>query len=351
LNKIEYRNTDITYFRKAAHTFYLIAITSFAICLATNQPDYFKNSQWGLVLTDIVSVLIIYTALGFYLKKIINLKIASGIYVYTTLINLSLSTWYYYNHSMQFTGNFLFGTFLYCINLVVAGFCIGRKHAFIAAGLYILSFGPLAIISRDDYIYQHTITLLFLILAFSVAVSGFLFVLEKTHNEELALKEEIFNKDKALSREQNKRLNLELNAKQKEVITKSMFLIEYSENNNALISKLNDIKKDINEPLKKQLSEIIEKHHLNHNEKYWKEFETSFLEVNPDFYKKIMMVCPDVSPSELKLASLVRLGLSSKQIGSIISNTTESVDVARSRLRNKLNLPANANLKAYLMNL
>jgi hypothetical protein len=351
LTNIGYKTTKTTYFRKAARNFYFIAIISFAVSLSLNQPDYFKNSRWVPVITDSISVLFIYTSLLFYLKKKIGLKLASAVYVYATFIDLAISTWFYYHQQVNFIGNFLFGTFMYCINMVVAGFCVGRRHAFIAAGLYIVSFGPLLFVSHYDYLYQNAITIVFLIIAFSAGVSGFLHVLENTHKEELALIEEIFEKDKALALEYNKKLSFDLEVKQKEVVTKTMFLLEYAENNNTLINKLNDLKKGMKNAEQKLLNDIIQNHQINHYEKYWKEFEVSFLEIHPDFYKKLFQVCPDVSPSELKLAALVRLGLSSKQIGSLISNAPESVDVARSRLRSKLNLPADTNLKTFLLSL
>jgi hypothetical protein len=345
------KNTHTTYFRKAARNFYFIAIVSFTICLLSNQPDYFVHHSWGLILTDSISILLIFIALLLHIRKKIGLKLNCSIYVYTTLLNLAISSWYFYYQNISFTGNFLFSTFLYCINIVVAGFCIGRKHAFIAAVLYVVSFGPLIYASHDLFLYQNAFSIVFLITAFSFGVSGFLHVLEKSHKEELGLKDEIFEKDKAIAREHNKWLSLELGTKQKEIVAKTMFLLEYAENNNALIKKLENLKERIKNSEQRALNEIILQHRIDHHEKYWKEFETSFLEVHPDFYKKLNLLCPDLSPSELKLAALVHLGLSSKQIGSLSANAPESIDVARSRLRSKLNLPVEVNLKTYLLNL
>lgn len=342
---------NISYFLKASKTFYFIAIVSFTISLLINEFYYIQNSWVSLIIIDSVSILAIYTALILYLKKAISLKLSSAVYAYITLINLAISAWYYYHHHIYFTNNFLFSTFIFLINLIVAGFCIGRKHAFIAAGIYAVTFGPLIFVSHDDYLNQNAFTILFLIIAFSFAVSGFLHVLEKTHQEELALKEEIFEKDKTLAQEHNKWLTFELECKQKEIVTKTMFLLEYAENNNAFIKGLNNLKEKLNRSEQMLLNKIIQNHRMDHQDKYWKEFETSFLEIHPDFYKNLYKICPEISPSELKLAALVHLGLSTKQIGSINSNTPESVDVARSRLRNKLNIPTDANLKTFLMNL
>jgi hypothetical protein len=340
----------ISHFQKAAKSFYFIAIVSFTLCLLLNQPGYFRQSFWNLIITDVISFACIYCALGLYLLNKIDLKLAGAVYAYTTLADIGLSTWFLIYHH-HFTANFLLGTFIYCINIVVAGFCVGRKHAFISASIYVFCFGPLIYVSRDAFLIENAITVLFLISAFALGVSGFLHVLERSHKEELALKEQVFEKDRALALKQNHLLNLDLELKQKEIVAKTIFLLEYARNNSTFIKKLNSIKEGMKSSTQKQLNDIIEKHRIENQEKYWKEFEVSFLEVHPEFYKKIYQICPDAKPTDLKLAALIRLGLSSKQIGNITSCTPESVDVARSRLRNKLNLSIDINLKIFLTNI
>jgi hypothetical protein len=340
-----------SYFLKAARRFYFIAVLSFTACLILNQPVYFRNSWLEIIVLDSVSVIIVCLTLLLYIRNIIGLKLSSAVFVYTTLLNIALSCWYYYFYAIHFAGNFLLSTLIYCINVVVAGFCIGRRHAFIAAGFYVVFLLPLVFISRDDFLTQNVITLFLLIVAFAFAVSGFLYALESTHNEELALREVLFKKDQDLVREQNKFLNYELEARQKEIVAKTLFLIEYAKNYNTLFKKLNNLKDKLGSPEQRILNETIQNHCLDHHEKYWKEFEASFLEIRQDFYRNLKKTCPDLSPAELKLAALIHLGLSSKQISSITLNTVESVDVSRSRLRSKLNLPADVNLQNFLLNI
>jgi DNA-binding CsgD family transcriptional regulator len=232
---------------------------------------------------------------------------------------------------------------------VIAGFCIGRKHIFISAGIYIASFVPLIFLSNDEFLLDNVFVLPFLIIAFSVAVSAYLKLLERAHINELDLKENIFEKEKAIVRENIKWLNCKLEAKQREAMVNAMYLLEHAENSKSLIQKLNKLKEVMNSSDQRLLNNIIQKHRRENFKNYWKEFETCFLEIHPEFYKKLHQACPLLSPSELKLAALIHLGLSSKQIGSINSSSPESVDVARSRLRNKLKLPSDANLKSYLI--
>ncbi|MGV8134682.1 MAG: helix-turn-helix transcriptional regulator [Mangrovibacterium sp.] len=63
------------------------------------------------------------------------------------------------------------------------------------------------------------------------------------------------------------------------------------------------------------------------------------------------MICPQLSPAEKKLAAFIKLGLTSKEIASLTSNTTASIDVSRSRLRKKLELERCENFESFLVDL
>jgi DNA-binding CsgD family transcriptional regulator len=340
-----------SYFSKAARWYYFISVVSFSVCLFLNQPVYLKNNWWLLLIADWVSVLFIYITLFLYLKGKFNLKLAAASYVYTTFVNISISTWFYFYFDVAFAWNFLFTTFIYCINITVAGFCVGRKHLFIAAGLFWVAFVPLIVVSRNPFLTQNAIAIFFLVLAFSFAVSGFMHVLEKTFQEYTKLREQIHEKDTALIKEQSIRLNFELECKQKEIITKTLYLMDYAEKNQSFLQKLRSLKEKLKNSEQQELNAIIQECQNYHQENYWKEFEINFLGVNPDFHKKLLLLCPALTINDLHLAALVLLGLSTKQIAQLNSNTPESIDVARSRLRTKLNLSTETNLKTFLMQL
>jgi DNA-binding CsgD family transcriptional regulator len=348
MNKRELRAVNLI---EAPEKLYFIALLAFTVSLLSNQPDYFLNERWGLVALDSVTILMIYLSLLLYIKKRIGFNTNSAIFVYSTVINLSASIWYQYFNDFYFTGNFLFSTFIYSIYLVLAGFCIGRKHVYVVAAIYSISYLPLVFISKDPFLLFNGVIAAFLMVVYSIAVSSLLFLLDRSRKAEIKLKEEILEKDKEFVLEQNRFLNIQLEAKQREIMAKSMFLTEYAENNNDFINKLTNLKKNLSAADQRLLNEIIQGHSTGHFENTWKEFERTFLEIHPDFYKKLHAGCPSISPAELKLAALIKLGLSSKQIGNIAAIKAESVDVARSRLRNKLNLQGDSSLRRYLFNL
>ena len=338
-------------YQKAARRFYFIAIIAFTASLSLYLPGNVKHERWLLILIDSVSTFLVYASLILYLRNVTGFRFGTFVYTYSALLNCIFSSWYYYAHSPDFTNNVLITTCFYCVNLVAGGFCVGYKHAWIAAILYILSFGPLIFISDDPFMNQNAIIIIFLVVALAAGVSWFLYLLEKSYQQELALKEEINLKDRMLAEQQKKMLTDEIAGKQKEIMAKTMFVLGSAEKNNNFINKLAQVRNRIKKSDQKLLDEVIQSHRVNHNENYWKEFETSFVEVHRDFLKKLNEICPGLSPAELRLAAFIHLGLSSKQIADLISNTPESIDVARSRLRNKLKMPADANLKSYLLNI
>ncbi|MGS2762630.1 tetratricopeptide repeat protein [Sinomicrobium sp. M5D2P9] len=87
-------------------------------------------------------------------------------------------------------------------------------------------------------------------------------------------------------------------------------------------------------------------------EEEWDEFMGFFKDIHPEFFKKLAAITTEkLSSAELRLAMLLRLNLSSKEIAPILRVTPDSVRVARYRLRKKLPIPSKQELVGFLMEL
>ncbi|MGS2741250.1 tetratricopeptide repeat protein [Sinomicrobium sp. M5D2P17] len=87
-------------------------------------------------------------------------------------------------------------------------------------------------------------------------------------------------------------------------------------------------------------------------EEEWDEFMGFFKDIHPEYFKKLAAVTTEkLSSAELRLAMLLRLNLSSKEIAPILRVTPDSVRVARYRLRKKIPIPAKQELVSFLMEL
>lgn len=81
--------------------------------------------------------------------------------------------------------------------------------------------------------------------------------------------------------------------------------------------------------------------------------ETELLidEINGQFIQKLSQMHPNLSKNEQRLASLLRIGLSTKEIASIINSTPKTVNMARYRLRKRLNMETDDSLTEYMNNI
>lgn len=81
--------------------------------------------------------------------------------------------------------------------------------------------------------------------------------------------------------------------------------------------------------------------------------ETELLidKINAEFIDKLSKLHPDLSKNEQRLASLLRIGLSTKEIASVIDSTPKTVNMARYRLRKHLNLETDDSLTEYMQSI
>lgn len=79
---------------------------------------------------------------------------------------------------------------------------------------------------------------------------------------------------------------------------------------------------------------------LNHylNNKRWNEFRLRFAELHTDFYDKLILRYPTLTENDLRLCAFIKLKMSTKEIATVINQPVNSVKVARTRLRSKLQM-------------
>jgi len=142
-----------------------------------------------------------------------------------------------------------------------------------------------------------------------------------------------------------------MESKKRELTSSALRLIQISELNNSLISDLETINSFTNKKGSELIRQTITKFNLHSGENFWHEFESRFENVYESFYLSLNQQFPDLTPGEKKLCALLRLNLSSKDISAITFQNPQSIDMARYRLRKKLNLKQEENLIDYLMNI
>ena len=87
------------------------------------------------------------------------------------------------------------------------------------------------------------------------------------------------------------------------------------------------------------------------SEQEWENFRISFEQIHSGFFDKILSIHSDLTAYELRLSALLRLNLSSKEIGNILNISASSVNTGRYRMRKKMGLTETDDLVRYLMTL
>jgi DNA-binding CsgD family transcriptional regulator len=74
--------------------------------------------------------------------------------------------------------------------------------------------------------------------------------------------------------------------------------------------------------------------------------------VHIEFYEKLQSKFPDLTTNERKLCAFLRLNMTTKEISAITNQSLNSIEMARHRLRKKLNIDnSQVNLTTFLMDL
>ena len=89
----------------------------------------------------------------------------------------------------------------------------------------------------------------------------------------------------------------------------------------------------------------------NASDKDWEVFKSYFVEVNNDFDKKLQSIYPEISEKETRLAALLKMNLSTKEIATMLNVLPDSILKSKYRLKKKLELDKDTDLYQYLSTL
>ena len=183
------------------------------------------------------------------------------------------------------------------------------------------------------------------------------------------LKSEIQHR-KSVEKEKNQRLQERIRAEQKvNLLLKQKYKMELDMINRDLatssifISQKNKIigliRKDLNRLLKKgktitktEIAEVLDT--IDENIKFdndWYRIKAHFEKIYPGFFDRLREKYPQLTPTDHKLAALLRMNLATKEISHILKITAPSTEISRIRLRKKLELPKGTNLVQFVCNI
>lgn len=190
---------------------------------------------------------------------------------------------------------------------------------------------------------------------------GVLFYLQhkkKLKNQKLLFEEEqkrineihqlmLEKNEKEIIKLQNEKLQNEIRFKRLELADANLHLDEHG----GVLAKVKEELKSLyektnkNKDIKKALQIVNEFEKNNEN---WDQFVTIFDEINNDYLKNLKQKYPRLTKTDLKLCTYLQGNLSSKEISQMMNISVRGVEIARYRLRKKLNLETSVHLNDFL---
>ena len=146
------------------------------------------------------------------------------------------------------------------------------------------------------------------------------------------------------------KVEAELAFKKKELVTHALHLAKKNEVLESIKQKALEQKKVSQEGASYQkLVNII---NLDiHDDDSWKTFTRQFQEVHADFYSTVTKAYPNVTPSDMRLMSLIKMNLSSKEMANILNISIPGIKKARQRLRKKMELETKDSLEQAVLSI
>jgi len=155
-------------------------------------------------------------------------------------------------------------------------------------------------------------------------------------------------RERAVVQLQNENLSFQLESKQRELNGSAISLAQKNELLSSILADLLAIAKIEPKgriPALRALSRQIEQH-LRSGED-WKNLSDQLKDVHDDFLRAVTDRCPSLTPAELKIVSLLKLNLATKEMADILTMSVKSVEIYRHRVRKKLGVPASTSLSAF----
>ena len=175
-------------------------------------------------------------------------------------------------------------------------------------------------------------------------------ILALKKQQEQAEKERLnqkFEKERLIRENELKQKELDLEKKNREILSNAMLL---NNKNELLVNIQNGLEQlEFSNPEnKKVVSDIISKlKGVDNQESVWSEFKIHFENVHKNFFEELQNKHPELSQNDLRLAAYILIGLQNKEIANILFISPDSVRKRKQRLREKLNL-SNNDLYEYL---
>ena len=151
----------------------------------------------------------------------------------------------------------------------------------------------------------------------------------------------------------NEKLQSEVTLKNSQLANTAMSLVRKNELLGDIINEINKQKEELGRSVPKKFHAriigLIEDSKKSDVE--WEQFEKLFYQAHEDFFNRLKSYSNDLTKCDLRLASYLRLNLSSKEIAPLLNISVRGVEERRYRLRKRLGLLPDQSLSEFILSL
>jgi tetratricopeptide (TPR) repeat protein len=194
--------------------------------------------------------------------------------------------------------------------------------------------------------------LILLYIIVSIVIIGFILVylrssklknrLQKEAMKAIEAENELIKQRSIHEQELLKQQQDTIDEKQRELTSTALRMANYQDNINNIINKCeaNELTK-VSE-VKRELQYLIKQ------KDYWKQFETRFNNLHPEFNNTLTNKFSKLTKNDLEFCSLLKLNLSNKEIASLLQISHESVITKKYRIKKKMEISDDAEFEKLI---
>jgi tetratricopeptide (TPR) repeat protein/DNA-binding CsgD family transcriptional regulator len=194
---------------------------------------------------------------------------------------------------------------------------------------------------------------LILLFAFCIIIGILILLLIRKKLKRYKIQEEntrnLFQQKKEAFELEYSMLSKEFNQKKQDLVSYSLQLINKKELLVAIAQELRNLNSLTESEKEKSITNLISAIRSSlGNDKDWDNFRNYFESIHSDFFLRLNKQYPKLTITDNRIAALTILGLDNKQAAAILDVEPESIKIAKNRLKKKLDLSADDDLRKKL---
>ncbi len=207
---------------------------------------------------------------------------------------------------------------------------------------------------------QNLLTIIIISIILLVIITGVAIIIKRKKEMEIATqKQQLLISQKKLAETEVEQQKIKQIEMEHDIEHKARQLSSHALHMMQKSKMLQEVKENLDESIKKarpeykselrSISRLIEQNMKT--EKEWELFKMYFEQVNSDFYSNLKNHNSELSQTDIRMCSLLKLGLNLKETASILNVAPNTVKNARYRVKQKLGLGADDSLTTFINNM